>query len=163
MCGIFATQLLLITMKLRTHMEISKENIFVIVITLLVIAGGVHVRISDKRYKSSKSESGSIADSHPIIGKDMAVQGLSCGSAVATEGSMMYLFINDTCTVQYDFKSKIRSVNFDDDGVSVAVSDTIYHISYNADSTTPSNFASPVPPIPVASLNIFSHSVITAE
>lgn len=144
-------------------MDFTKENIFVVLITILVVSGGVYIRLSDKKYKTGKDDSSSIAKVSPVIGKGMTIRGVSCGSAVATEGAMMYLLVNDSCTIQYDFKSKIKSVSFNDYGVEVAVSDTIYNIPYEANNAVPNKFATSVPPIPVASLSLFSQSVTAAE
>ncbi len=144
-------------------MKVNKENIFVIIITLLVVAGSVRERISDIRYADNAPETGTIVGKKIILGKDMDIQGLSSGSTIATGGSIMYFFANDSCAIKYDFKSKIKLVNFDSSCISVTVQDSTYYISFENEQPLPAQFATEIAPIPIAALKLFAQSVTNPE
>ncbi len=143
-------------------MGAAKEKIFIGIIAFSVIYGGIFVRLTDNRYNKTEEASSTFING-AFLGKGMSVKGLPCGSTIATEGSMLYFFVNDSSTIQFDFKSRIKSVGFDSTCIMITVSDSVYRIPFNAGKTLPSSMATEIPPIPIASVSLFSQSAPPAE
>lgn len=136
-------------------MSFSKENIFVTIVALIVLVGGIHVRMTDLRYTGDTKGSAPLYSNKLVFGKDMSLRRLPSGSKIATGGTMLYFFINDARTLQFDFKSAIKNIMIDSISISVAVQDSIYTIPLSGNAAS-NRFMTEIQPIPIAALKLFS-------